>query len=428
MKKILSFVIVSLFVIPCMYAGGIVTNTNQHAAYLRNPARDASFGIDAIYFNPAGIAFLGRGFHISLNNQSVIQSRNVEATFPLFQYQGNATQTFEGEVWAPIVPSLYAAYVADKWSISASFAVTGGGGKCDFGDGLPSFNSMVMAALYGQAGLTPNQYDINTSFVGKQYIFGLQLGATYKIMPELAVFAGVRANYNMQSYDGHLYANLKGSGTELYNMELDMEQTGLSFAPVLGIDYKTGKWNFGAKYEFRNKMTVKNDTKVNTSPLAAYNDGVESRADIPALLTLGASYEILPTLKAMVGFHYFFDKDAQLSGNKQTLLDENTTEYLIGMEFKPAPWLLLSYGWQITKYGECDDYLSDMAFTMDSYSQGLGAEISLSKKLKMNVGYFFTLYDNYTETSTNYNSTTLTGTDTYSRKNQVFSIGVDYSF
>ena len=46
-----------------MQAGGLLTNTNQNIAFLRNPARDAAIGIDGVYSNPAGVAFLGEGIH-----------------------------------------------------------------------------------------------------------------------------------------------------------------------------------------------------------------------------------------------------------------------------------------------------------------------------------------------------------------------------
>ena len=58
------------------FAGGLLTNTNQHAAFVRNPARFASLDIDAVYFNPAGIAFLQDGFHLSANWQMVWQDRD----------------------------------------------------------------------------------------------------------------------------------------------------------------------------------------------------------------------------------------------------------------------------------------------------------------------------------------------------------------
>ena len=43
------------------FAGGLLTNTNQNIIFLRNPARDGAIGIDGVYSNPAGVAFLGKG-------------------------------------------------------------------------------------------------------------------------------------------------------------------------------------------------------------------------------------------------------------------------------------------------------------------------------------------------------------------------------
>ena len=67
-----------------LLAGGLLTNTNQSVHFLRNPARDASIEIDAAYTNPAGVAFLSDGFHISLNNQSAFQTRTITSTFAPF--------------------------------------------------------------------------------------------------------------------------------------------------------------------------------------------------------------------------------------------------------------------------------------------------------------------------------------------------------
>src|SRR5690554_6369726 len=61
-------------------AGGLVTNTNLSAAFLSNPARRSSLELDAVYYNPAGVAFLQKGFPIGLINQSALLSRNVTAT------------------------------------------------------------------------------------------------------------------------------------------------------------------------------------------------------------------------------------------------------------------------------------------------------------------------------------------------------------
>ena len=41
-------------------AGGLLTNTNQHVAFNRMMSREASIGIDGVYYNPAGVAFMSK--------------------------------------------------------------------------------------------------------------------------------------------------------------------------------------------------------------------------------------------------------------------------------------------------------------------------------------------------------------------------------
>lgn len=82
MKKGLLFFAATLLSAP-LFAGGILTNANQSAAYLRMIARDASTQIDAVYYNPAGLTKLSDGIHFSLNNQSLFSKRTIENKYPL---------------------------------------------------------------------------------------------------------------------------------------------------------------------------------------------------------------------------------------------------------------------------------------------------------------------------------------------------------
>lgn len=50
---------------------------------------------------------------------------------------------FKGKALAPVIPSFQYAYNKGKWSLQAGFALTGGGGKCTFDDGLGSFEKIV---------------------------------------------------------------------------------------------------------------------------------------------------------------------------------------------------------------------------------------------------------------------------------------------
>ena len=86
MKKILLIGAATLMVSNPTFAGGILTNTNQHASFLRMIARGASIDIDGVYSNPAGLSFLPEdGFYLSLTGQSAYQTREITSTFPLFQ-------------------------------------------------------------------------------------------------------------------------------------------------------------------------------------------------------------------------------------------------------------------------------------------------------------------------------------------------------
>ena len=441
MRKISLTGFVMLIVSIPTFAGGLLTNTNQHVSFLRMLARGASIDIDGVYSNPAGLAFLpGDGLYLSLNGQSAYQTRNISTTFPLFPEEGNR-RYYKGTASAPFIPSFQGAYKKGDWTISGSFAVVGGGGKASFDDGLGMFDSMIMGNISQASGgqITPSMYSINSAMDGSQFIYGVQLGLSYKINDWLSVFAGGRMNYFSGGYEGFLTATVNSNipnlgGTELAAIELDCDQTGWGITPILGADVKLGKWNIGLKYEFLTNLNLENKTRKaevrasgvampddELNPLASFKDGVNTPSDIPALLTAAVGYEILPTLRASVEYHHFFDKAAGMAGGKEKALKHGTHEFLLGAEWDVTKQLTLSGGFQRTDYGLADDFQSDISFSCDSYSLGFGAAIKMTKHLTMNVAYFWTNYSDY-------DKITATGSTTYSRTNKVFGLGVDYKF
>ena len=87
MKKIVTTIAASALA-SAVYAGGLNTNTNQHAAYQRNFAREATTDIDAAYSNPAGTVFMEDGFHLSFTGQCAFQERNIETEYKPFMMNG----------------------------------------------------------------------------------------------------------------------------------------------------------------------------------------------------------------------------------------------------------------------------------------------------------------------------------------------------
>ena len=299
------------------FAGGLLTNTNQHVAFNRMMSREASIGIDGVYYNPAGVVFMGEGSHLAINWQAAWQTRTINNDYKLFTNNVNNPTTprdFKGKAVAPVIPSFQYAYNKGRWSLQGNFALNGGGGKCTFDNGLGSFEKIVGETAMGAIGLagtvdyaankilipgsikpdgTINEdkfkpmftsdkafgkkgsYSFDSYMHGRQYYFGLSAGAAYKVNDNFSVYAGLRGIYATCNYYGYV-ENIKVGNMPLYqvldpskensaNIELSCDQSGIGFTPMLAVDYKTGRWNFSAKYEFKTRMRLKNKS-VNKLP------------------------------------------------------------------------------------------------------------------------------------------------------------------
>ena len=526
------------------FAGGILTNTNQSVNFLRNPARDAAIGLDGVYSNPAGVAFLSDGLHLGFNWQYAHQTRTITSTNSLFalgaRNNGLETKEFEGVANAPFIPSLQAAYNKNNWSFQFNFSVPGGGGKCEFDQGIGSFESVV-GAITNKLIATSNQlngaidqfgasvpnvtgYDVDGYMKGQQFYFGFQLGAARKINEHLSVYAGLRLLYGIANYEARLNnirvmngsegmtlpeyfmgvnngldnagkniaataqkvsdginqyvaaymaagmtqeqamatkevqtlvqqgQQLKAAGEALQatgqqlaasaetlapytnGVNLKSDQTGWGIAPVIGIDYKTGNFNFAAKYEFKTRMRMKNDSDLKEasviSAMNKYVNGSNVPEDSPAQLALGAQWEMTPGVRLNLGYHHFFDKDAHWYEHSEKLLDGDTNEYLAGAEWDVTNKLQVSGGIQLTRYGLSDAYMNDMSFVVNSWTFGLGVGYQVSDKVKLNAAYFQTNYDNYDMDTPQQDMSSLgltvpAGKNSFTRTNRVIGVGVE---
>lgn len=187
-------------------AGGIVTNANQSASYVRMYARDASTALDAVYYNPAGLSFLEDGWYISLNNQTIIQRKTITNAYP-----GLNDQEYNGDVLAPVFPGVYAVYKKNDWAFSLGFNPSGGGGSAQYEEGLPSFEVPLTALPSQLGGLSALGYNVDNQaysadlfFEGTSVFWGLQAGATYQINEMISVFGGMRFIRAVNTYNGHI--------------------------------------------------------------------------------------------------------------------------------------------------------------------------------------------------------------------------------
>ncbi len=474
MKKRITFAAAFSFVAASVFAGGLLTNTNQNAAFVRNFAQEGKIDLTSIYTNPAGGAFLTEGWHLSLNSQTAFQQRNIETTFPLFQYNTenrDQKHRFEGEAIAPVVPSFTLSFNKEKWSLSAHFAVTGGGGKCEFDKGLGSFEAAysgvimqkmqtprVLQALLTQGliaqGIPAAQaepmattgqfrgYSINSFMKGRSYYFGLQLGGTYKFLDNLSGFLGLRGVYASCNYNGAVNPSISYSlpaaqiengiaALNNYGIELNCDQTGFGVAPIVGMDWKINEhWNVSAKYEAPTKINLKNKSEIDIASdevkaqaagiLGQFEDGAKVREDVPALLAFGVEYSPIEKVRIDAAYHQFFDKASKKYADKQKLIDHNTHEFILGAEYDICKLITVSASWETTRYGLGDAFMNDLSFNLSNNMIGGGLRINATNRLSIDLGYMCTFYNDREVTTP-----TAVGpkTDLYSRKNHTFGIG-----
>jgi long-chain fatty acid transport protein len=204
MRKFFTF-FAAMLITGSLLAGGLVTNTNQSAAWVRLPSRNASVGIDAVYYNPAGLMKLGNGFHVSVSNQSIKQTRTIKNyyTGPGGSY-GLNQQTYKGTVSAPLFPSISAVYKLDKLAFSLGFYPIGGGGGAEFKKGLPSFEMSPSDLVPSLSSQGASAYRLDAYFKGSSTFFGFQGGVSYKINDIVSVAVGLRYVTAKNTYEGHL--------------------------------------------------------------------------------------------------------------------------------------------------------------------------------------------------------------------------------
>ncbi len=219
MKKTLLLIIAATVTASAM-AGGLVTNTNHSAYMTRILSRNASTGVDAVYYNPAGLTKLDNGFHFSINNQIIGQTKTVTNDY---YFLTEKPTEYIGKVSAPIFPGVYAVFKKDKLAFSLGFNPIGGGGGAEYATGLPAFEMMISELVPGlQSQLAQldqgvveasypdplfrnvTGYDADIYFKGSSIYFGYQANVSYAINDMISVAVGGRYITAKNTYQGSI--------------------------------------------------------------------------------------------------------------------------------------------------------------------------------------------------------------------------------
>ncbi|MCX6561590.1 MAG: hypothetical protein NTZ26_13880 [Candidatus Aminicenantes bacterium] len=446
MKKSILLALVVLVSVPMAFPS-IVTNTNQSIGFYRLLARYASIETDAVYYNPAGLIRLQDGFHLYLSNQTISQDKTVVNEFP---YLNNGT--YVGEVRAPLYPNFYAVYKKGPLAFSFGFTPIGGGGAADYKTGLPSFEQpfSTLPVLLSSMGLPTTKYAADIAFKGSSMYLGFQANVTYAINEMFSVAFGLRYVSAKNTYEGSienvsvnpLFPALGLSGTMIpaanlftmlgqtgyaalvANKAVDASASGSGITPIFSLMVTPIEGlNLTARYEMNTKLELTMATKQDDTGL--FPNGEKTNADIPGTLALGASYAILPQLRAYASFNTDFDKSANWDG-REAFISKNTMEFALGLEYDLFKTLTISAGYLNSSYGVLANYQTDMDFLLSANTFGCGARWSLMDNLSVEGGLILVSYKDDSKQITY--APFGAYTETYKQTTFGFGVGVNYSF
>ncbi len=436
MKK-LSVVVAVVLISVVAFSAGLVDNGNQSAAYIRTMNRNASTGIDAVYFNPAGLTKMEDGLYLSFSNQSIWQEYEIKNDFAALN-----EDTYIGDVEAMFFPDFYAVYKTGKLAASLAVMPIGGGGSADYKTGLPSFNMLLISQLSGYFGLPASAinpalaamgnitgYDADIAFEGSSIYLAGQFNISYEFNDNISVSVGGRYISAKNTYEGGIrnialttQYGTEADGTGIIDIssmapdvEVDAEQTGTAFNGIFGVHYDLNKLQIALKYAMQAKLEMENDTEVDGSGL--FPDGAKSNADMPAILATGISYQVSPKLKVETDFNYYFNTNADWDGNEDNV--DNGYNVGAALEFGLGDKLIASVGYIYDTKGVKTAYQNDMDFALDNHSIGAGFNFKLNDKMNIDLGVSNTFYIEDEKDATIYK-------ETYNKTTYDVAIGVSY--
>jgi len=214
MKKLTLMVAFSML-LQIAFAGGLLTNSNQSAQYVRMLSRNAALEIDAVFYNPAGLVKMEDGWYFAFYSQTIFQTRDIDTQFPTLN-----SGHYEGETTIPVFPDVYAVYKKNNWAFSLGIGPVGGGGTAEFPSGIPTLEvpfSLIPGQLAPLGQIDPalavNSYDLEMALEASSTFWGIQLGASYAVNDKFSFYGGMRLVPSTNTYEG-VIRNIQLNGVD----------------------------------------------------------------------------------------------------------------------------------------------------------------------------------------------------------------------
>jgi len=377
MKRLLA-IMVMLLTAAALFAGGIENKTNLSPGWLMNMSRNTETERpDAIFYNPAGTAFMKDGFYVDIANQFVFKDYEHKVTAPTM-----LAGTYNADNITYFYPNAELVFKKDDFAVFGAFGVFAGGGLLEYSKGTGISAGMLAGAslLAAAADHSLDVYSVT---------FGEIFGASYKFMDVVSISAAIRFLQASQTLE------INHSGTKLLNAEASANGIGgifgVHYKPIEGLDVSV-------TYQTITKMEYTWDKAETSSAGLGAVAGMQGigkdkkfKNDLPAVLGVGVGYRIIEELYTSISFNYFFNKQADSTGGFGVDYD-NSWEIAAGANYDFSNELAFSLGVVYSNQGTEKEKNSAFSPNLDSFCIGLGTSLKFVKDLTIDIAGFKPFY------------------------------------
>ncbi len=380
MKRVTA-VLLLMLTSAALFAGGIENNSNMSAGYMRNPSKNTETKKpDAVFYNPAGTAFMEEGLYIELGNQFInLNYTNEAMDTPL-------SSDFSAVNPILLYPNGEIVFNAGRFALFAGAGIAARGGTAEFDDG--SFSTAYILSIIGPP-LSGEAHSFDVSAI----VYGEVAGGSYAVNDYVSVSAAARFIQGKRSQKLTLESD-PGIGTTLLE---DSESTADGLGGVFGIHINASEeLDIAFQYQTKVKLEYEDVSVEGYGPyLTALQaaEGNKYNIDIPAVLGGGVGYQIFEDLYASLSFNYFFNKDALWETGISGAYDfDDSWEIGGGAEFTFNNMIALSGGVLYSKQGFKDDENQTAAPILDSITIATGVGLTFIEDLTIDIGLAKPIY------------------------------------
>lgn len=429
-----------------MYGASIDHIQTYSPDYLSNQAQTGMINGVSAYYNPAGLGRLQKGRYLHLGFQLAHGHEKM-------MYLGKEHKAKLNQ----LIPNVALVSTDEKGAYFFNLGGLAGGGKLKY-DGVSGIDVLSDLKQFKPLGI----YDKGSSITGKNMYEQATIGRTFNLDDKLSFSVAGRIVHASRKLNGNLYIgvnptdeykNLKklevikkidkeiegkglpkekidkikeGKLIELQQKlqylnrnglvgDIDSKREAWGYGFQLGVNYKVNdKLNLSARYDSRIKMNFKakgTENQLATTDILGQTIGLSSfypqytinskvRRDLPAILSVGASYKVTDNYLVSTAANLYFNRQAKMDrvkafGNHEHGRDyRNGWEIALGNEYKLNNKFTLIGSVNYANTGAKSSSFNDTEYALNSFTLGAGIKYQYDESLSVTASIAYFIYKN----------------------------------